>query len=178
MVLDFDTMCMYYRQMAAAIAKSTGCKNSYSLMKLPNHNRVLQTFPDAMHTVKDSIERVFFLLIGKSKLDKIAALEKKLKRFGFDEQTRKRKRGSQTTAMKVQHPYVLSLDELKLADARSKTIIMTSADFNPGEIFLRTTGLKSHDWKEVFCTRICDSVHVTTPELQNARHLPHTNVPG
>ena len=34
--------------------------NSYSLMKLPNHNRILQTFPDAMHTVKDSIERVFF----------------------------------------------------------------------------------------------------------------------
>ena len=65
--------------MAAAVAKSTGCKNSYFLMKLPNHNRVLQTFPDAMHTVKDSIERVFFLLVGKSKLDKIATLEKKLK---------------------------------------------------------------------------------------------------
>ena len=46
-----------------------------------------------------------------------------------------RKRGSQTTAIKVQHPYVLSLDELKLADARSKTIIMTSGDFSPGEIF-------------------------------------------
>lgn len=76
-------------------------------------------------------------------------MEKKLKRFGFDEQTRKRKRGSQTAAIKVQHPYVLSPDELKLADARSKTIIMTSADFNPGEIFFRTTGLKSHDWKEV-----------------------------
>ena len=129
--------------MAAAVAKSTGCKNSYFLMKLPNHNRVLQTFPDAMHTVKDSIERVFFLLVGKSKLDKIATLEKKLKRFGFDEQARKRKRGNQTAA--TQHPYVLSPDKLKLADVRSKTIIMTSSDFNPGERFFRTTGLKSHD---------------------------------
>ena len=108
-------------------------------MKLPNHNCVLQTFPDTMHTVKDSIERAFFLLIGNSKLDKIAALEKNLKRFGFNEQTWKRKRGSQTTAIKVQHPYVLSLDKLKLADARSKTIIMTSADFNPGEIFFSVT---------------------------------------
>ena len=62
--------------MAAAVAKFTGCRNSYSLMKLPNHNRVLQTFLDAMHTVKDSIEQVFLLLVGKSKLDKIAMMSK------------------------------------------------------------------------------------------------------
>ena len=155
-------LCMYDRRMAAAVAKSTGCKNSYSLMKLPNHNRILQTFPDAMHTVKDAIERVFFLLIGKSKLDKIAVLERKLKRFGFDEETRKRKRGSQTTTTKVHHPYVLSPDELKLADARSKAIIMTNADFNPGEIFFRTTGLKSHDWKEVLCMCVKLSVLAST----------------
>ena len=81
MVRDFDTMCMYYRQMAAAVAKSTGCKNSYSLMKLSNHNRVFQTFPDAMHTVKDSIERVFFLLIGKSKLEKNCSFGKEIKKI-------------------------------------------------------------------------------------------------
>ena len=138
-----------YRRMATAMAKATGCKSSYSLMKLPNHNRVLQTFPDAMHTIKDSIECVFFLLIGKSKLDKIVVLEKKLKRFGFGEQTRKRKRGVHSAAVQVQHPYVLTRDELKLADARSKMIIMTNTDFSPGDIFCRTTSLKSHDWKEV-----------------------------
>ena len=158
-LLSIYTVCAcVYRGMAAAVAKSTGCKNSYSLMKLPNHNCVLQTFPDAMHTVKDSIERVFFLLIGKCKLDKIAVLEKKLNRFGFDEQTRKRKRGGQATAVKVQHPYVLSPDD------RSKAIIMTSTDFNPGQIFFRTTGMKSHDWKVVHCMCMCVCVHVSTLE--------------
>ena len=70
--------------MAAAVAKSTGCKSSYSLMKLPINNHILQTFP---YAVKDNTERVSFLLIGKSRLDKIAVLEKKLR---FDEQTWKR----------------------------------------------------------------------------------------
>jgi hypothetical protein len=45
---------------------------------------------------------------------------------------------------------VLSADELKVADARFKAIIMTSKDFNPGAIFFRTTGMKSHDWKEAY----------------------------
>ncbi len=144
------------RKVAASVAKSTGCKGSYCLMKLPNHNRILQNFPDAMHTVKDSIERIFFLLIGKNRLEKIEVLETKLKRFGFGEQ-RKRKRGTHVTVTKPQHPYVLSSDELKLADARSKMIIMTDNDFNPGEIFFRTTGLKSHDWKEVIITFVYQS---------------------
>ena len=113
-----------------------------------------------MHTVKDSIERVFFLLIGKSKLKKITLLESKLKRFGFGEQLRKRKRGAQSVVAKPQHPYVLSSDELKLADARSKLIVMTNTDFNPGEIFFHTTGLKSHDWKEVFCVLLVECFHM------------------
>ena len=117
-------------------------------MKLPNHNRTLQTFPDAMHTVKDAIERVFFLF-GKSRLEKIAELEGRLKRFGFGGQSRKRKCSDQVVITKTKHHYVLSPDERKLADARSKMIVMTSNDFIPGEIFYRTTGLKSHDWKEV-----------------------------
>ena len=124
-------------------------------MKLPNHDRTLQTFPDAMHTVKDAIERVFFLLIGKSRLEKIADLEGRLKRFGFGGQSRKRKRSDQLVITKTKHPYVLSPDERKLADARSKMIVMTSNDFIPGEIFYRTTGLKSHDWKEVCVHNVC-----------------------
>ena len=34
-------------------------------MRLPYHNRVEQTTPDAMHTVKDCIEKLLYLLIGK-----------------------------------------------------------------------------------------------------------------
>ena len=116
-------------------------------MKLPNHN--IQTFPDAMHTVKDVIERIFFLLIGKARMDKIRLSETALDRFNFNVQSRKRKRGEKTPKEKIEHPYVLSSSELRLADVRSKEILMTSSDFIPGSIFFRTTGLKSHDWKEV-----------------------------
>ena len=56
--------------------------------------------------------------------------------------------------MKIDHRYVLSSSERRLADERSKMNIMTSKDFDPGSVFFRSTGLKSHDWKEV-----CTCVH-------------------
>ena len=62
-------------------------------MRLPNHNRQLQTSPDAMHTVKDVVERVFSLLIGKANLDKIFASEVAMGRFNLDKENRKRKQG-------------------------------------------------------------------------------------
>ena len=102
-----------------------------------------------MHTVKDCIERIFFLLIGKVNLDKIAKCEKTFHRFNFKDCNRKRKRGKETCSDRDEHPYILSPSELKLADSRSKSILMTSSDFFPGSVFFRTTGLKSHDWKEV-----------------------------
>ena len=58
---------MHSRSQANLIAKSTGLdKGSYALMKLPEHNRLLQTVPDAMHTVKDLIEKIVYLTIGRS----------------------------------------------------------------------------------------------------------------
>ena len=61
-------MCLHvHRTQAKAIAKSTGCKGSYSLMNLPGHDRVRQTVPDAMHTVKDCVEKLVFLVIGNEK---------------------------------------------------------------------------------------------------------------
>lgn len=128
-------------------------------MRLPNHNHLIQAFPDAMHTIKNSIERVFLILIGKTNLDKILAAELASGRFGFSMTGRKRKRGEGST-VRVYHPYMLSADELKIADARSKAIIMNSKDFNPGAIFFRTTGMKSHDWKEVYLWHICYPVHI------------------
>ena len=63
-------------------------------MKLPSHNRLVQCFPDAIHTVKDAIERVFFLLIGKTNLDKVLASEVAYYgRFSLKLPSRKRKRG-------------------------------------------------------------------------------------
>lgn len=36
-------------------AKLLGVKGSYPAMRLPNHNRIQQTFVDGMHTVKDVV---------------------------------------------------------------------------------------------------------------------------
>jgi len=34
-------------------------------MMLPNHSKTTQVFPDAMHTVKDCIEKVFYRSMEK-----------------------------------------------------------------------------------------------------------------
>lgn len=57
------------RAQADLIAKHTGCKGTYSLMKLPYHDRIEQTMPDAMHTVKDCVEKIFYLITGNYKLN-------------------------------------------------------------------------------------------------------------
>ena len=47
-----------YRSQAKSLSRGTGCKGSYSLMKLPSHNPVRQTTPDSMHTIKDTVEHI------------------------------------------------------------------------------------------------------------------------
>ena len=112
-------MSLYFRCDAAAIATSTGCKSRYTFMKLPEHDRVGQTVPDAMHTIKDVVERLFKLIIGKSTSDG--------HRDGCH----------------------LSTSDILCADNRIVKINFPSKDFTPGRIFSRPIGLKSHDWKEV-----------------------------
>jgi len=133
-------------------------KQSYCFTKLPHH--LTQVYPDAMHTVKDCIECIF-LLIGKSNLDAIKNCEISFCRFYVNTTTRKTKRMQEDIR---KHPYVLTSDELELADKRSKSIVMPDHDFKPNSIFYRTTNLKSHDWKEVytfdmliyvFCIEVC-----------------------
>lgn len=141
----------YHRKQTAAamaLSKLTGYKHSYCFMKLPNHNYFNQVYPDAMHTVKDCIEHIYFLLMGKVNLDTLKSSETSMGRFYST--TRKRRRsGKPNNDNNRAHPYVLSSEEIKIADMRSKTIIMPNKDFTPGSIFIRSTSLKSHDWKEV-----------------------------
>ena len=49
---------------AKLLAKSMGCKAFYSLMRLPQHDHVNQTVPDAIHTIKDCIEKIMYLVTG------------------------------------------------------------------------------------------------------------------
>jgi len=124
-------------------------------MMLPNHNRTTQVFPDTMHTVKDCIEKLFFLITGKTNLEPIIKCETSMGRLSLNH---KRKHTS-TSKKAVELPYVLNAEEIKLADKRSKSIIMPNSDFNLGCTFYRTTGLKSHDWKEV---AICIDLELLT----------------
>ena len=59
------------RTHADVIAKATGCKASYSLMKLPHHDPLTQTVPDAMHTVKEVLEHLFRIIVGKDDNEKV-----------------------------------------------------------------------------------------------------------
>ena len=61
---DMNKLHIMFRAQANMIARATGCKGTYSLMKLPEHDRLAQTVPDAMHTTKDLIEKLVHLVAG------------------------------------------------------------------------------------------------------------------
>ena len=69
-------------------------------MWLHNHNPLKQTYPNAMHTIKDVIEKMFALIIGRQDSVKVRNTEKKLGRFP----------PSQSGTV----PYVLSRGQVKL----------------------------------------------------------------
>ena len=45
-------------------------------------DRISQVFPDAMHTIKDAMEHVFNVIIGKEDSEKVRKAENELNRFG------------------------------------------------------------------------------------------------
>ena len=128
------------RKVAEAIAKSTGKKGTslHCFMNLPSHNRFVQCFPDAMHTVKDAIARVFFLLIRKTNLDKISVLNFPAVNVNMVD-----------CQIRTLISHTFHHQRMQAANERSKMIIMTSKNIDPGSIFFRTTGLRSHHWKYV-----------------------------
>ena len=50
-------------------------------MKLPSHDRILQTVPDCMHTVKDAVERIINLITGREASQKVRMCEIAIGRF-------------------------------------------------------------------------------------------------
>ncbi len=123
-------------------------------MKLPAHDRIAQTVPDAMHTIKDAVVHLFNVIVGKEDSEKTRRAELKIGRFGMEEPaTKKVKRGSRSGP--TVPCYCLNSAEIDVANARSLSVVMPSPDFTPGAIFSRTSGLKSHDWKEVRMACAC-----------------------
>ena len=123
----------------------------YPLMDLPLHNRISQTCPDMMHTLKDTVEKLFFLIIGKGDRKNIMKAQAEVGRCGVDiRMPASKRRRKSNSALGQLSPclYTISSEEIHLANNRALTVVSPS-DFSPGRIFTKTTGLKSHDWKEV-----------------------------
>lgn len=138
------------RSQETAISQSTGCKGSYSLMKLPFHDPLEQTVPDAMHTIKDAVEHLFNLITGKEDSVKVRAAEVASGRFGITSSAiSKRTKG----AKKPDVPYLLTPEQISIANQRALSIRTPAhIDYVSKQIFSKTAGLKSHDWKQVIHT--------------------------
>ena len=52
-------------------------------MKLPFHNRLTQCYPDGMHTIKDVVEHIYNLIIGREDSHKVRSSEIAANRFGL-----------------------------------------------------------------------------------------------
>ena len=163
---------------AAAIASATGCKASYPLSRLPDHNRLEESLPDACHVIKDVVQNVMNLVSGrKVDLTKIANAESKMNRMHIinntsDSETAKRlETGTESlkstsdglpakrrrTLSKSRSsdsinclPFVLTKNELHTADERAQNIrVPVGFGLKPSP-FIGTSGcLKSHDWKQL-----------------------------
>lgn len=121
-------------------------------MKLPNHDRISQTFPDTMHTLKDVIVHVFNVITGKEDTESVRRAESAIGRFEISEPPSKRSRGRQKPIVPC---YRLSAEDITTANRRALSVVMPSPDFTPGMIFTKTSGMKSHDWKEVRNMFLC-----------------------
>lgn len=160
---------------SSRIATGTGCRNMYVLAKKnPTFDRVVQTVPDAMHTIAVQIKHLVKCIAGKAPEDSVAVRmqEKSLGRFksswpsaahslpsSQDDSRRGRKnkkKAKEGTTSLPNAPFGLTKKQMEEADKRAKQIRAPVGDqFCPGPIFSRISRLNSHEWKEVIITYNC-----------------------
>lgn len=131
------------------IAQECGCKGSYSLRKLPLHERLLNTPVEPMHLIKNIVAHCINLIAGHEDSYKVREEEKFRKRFptAWVE--------DQCQSKLPPAPFALSRDNIALADERAKRVLVPAGfDWRPREIFSKTTGMKSHEWKQIACNGI------------------------
>ena len=66
---------------ARNLSRGSGCKNCYSLMLLPDHDRTTQAFPDIMHAAKNVVVGLVDLVTGREDTLKVRKTEEELGRF-------------------------------------------------------------------------------------------------
>lgn len=137
------------RHQKKAIAVETGFKGSYSMQRLPFHDRMLSTPVDPMHVIKNVVEHIVRLIGGAEDSHKVRAEEK----------TRGRFRGAWIAdehSVLPPAPFHLTTAELKIANQRSKHIkVPVGFDFRPKAVFMaKAIGMKSHAWHQMVSTFI------------------------
>ena len=161
---------------ASIIASATGCKGNYALQKLPDHNRIEETLPDACHTVKDVVQNVMYLITNRNvNLQKVIkseqasgrlnpakiATESADRKFSSTRKTVKSKKTDQKSGSdkadssiekqnNIALPYILTDREIKVADERANAIkVPIGFGVKPGPFISKPGSLKSHDWKQL-----------------------------
>ena len=137
------------------VFQETGCKGPYPLRKLDLHDRIKNTPIDPMHLIKNIVVHVVNLIAGHEDSHKVRAEEKFRRRFPASWITDPYK------GILPPAPFSLSKEDKALADERAKRILVPSGfDWHPKVLFSKTTGMKSHEWKQVathgiikFCLR-------------------------
>ena len=104
-----------------------------------------------MHLVKNIVEHVVNVIIGSEDSVKVRKQEEQCKRFPSDWMKDK-----QNTLPKA--PFSLTRDEISLMDEH--ICVPTGFGWQPRAVFGKSSGIKSHDWKQVatngilkFCLR-------------------------
>ena len=137
-----------------SLARTTGCKGTYSLRRAASHNRVLDTPVDPMHLLKNIVEHIVNLIAGKKDSIKVRKQEQQCKRFRSAWM-------KDNLSTLPQAPFCLSKEEIVVADERACSVCVPSGfDWKPRSVFGKNTGMKSHEWKQLatsgvlrFCLR-------------------------
>ena len=168
-----------------------GCTGDYSLRRLPNHNRYLNTPVEPMHVLKNVAERLVKLLSGVTDTIKVRLDEQKRKRFRSSWVKKSSEDGSSTII--PQAPFTISKTNLVVANKRSLSVKSPSGiDWKPSKLFGKDASyLNSNQWKHViasgilkFCVRgllgkaqektlmeLCDVLSILCSEQVNIQNM-------
>ena len=128
------------------------CKGPYSLSRLPNHDRYLNTPVEPMHVIKNVSEHIVKLLSGIEDSVKVRREEQQRKRF-----KRAWVKSGHTNEPLPSAPFTLSQEEMAVGNKRALSIyVPTGMDWKRRKLFDRKSlgYVKSIEWKHVLCSGI------------------------